>query len=172
MLNKFQLQNLAWTSTSKSWPALCSKSEQKFSFGTKCQLSNFYKLLPTRSSASTWATVTNSTSFELASSHARVTSIKFTKQQWVSESVSYWQAFPMIGLGSDKNNDNVYKGNAWTHWAGQDCKWQSTTLKPGALALSNQPWLFDHCHRDRSGQNVSWLILAVLLILCIFHHAW
>ena len=49
------------------------------------------KLLPTWSSASTWATVTTSTSFELASSHARATSIKFTKQQlvsrWVSESV-------------------------------------------------------------------------------------
>jgi hypothetical protein len=38
-------------------------------------------LLPTRSSS---ATVTTSTSFELASSHARVTSIKFTKQEWVS----------------------------------------------------------------------------------------
>ena len=47
--------------------------------------------------------MTTSTSFELASSHARATSIKFTKQQLVSEWVSYWQAFPMIGLGSDKN---------------------------------------------------------------------
>ena len=43
------------------------------------------KLLTTRSSS---ATVTTSSSFELASSHARVTSIKFTKQQWVSELVS------------------------------------------------------------------------------------
>ena len=34
------------------------------------------------------ATVATSKSFELVSSHARVTSIKFTKQQWVSESVS------------------------------------------------------------------------------------
>ena len=62
------------------------------------------KLLPTRSSSSILATVTSSTSFELPSSHARVTSIKFTKQQLGSESVSEWQAFPMIGLGSDKNN--------------------------------------------------------------------
>ena len=46
------------------------------------------KLLPTWSSASTWATVTISASFELASSHARVTSIKFTKRYGVSESVS------------------------------------------------------------------------------------
>ena len=46
------------------------------------------KLLPIQSSSSTLATVTISTSFELVSSHARVTSIKFTKQQWVSDSVS------------------------------------------------------------------------------------
>ena len=43
------------------------------------------KLLPTRSSS---AAVTTSTSFELASSHARVTSIKFTKQESVSQLVS------------------------------------------------------------------------------------
>ena len=47
------------------------------------------KLLPTRSSSLTSATVTTtSTSFEKASSHARVTSIKFTKQELVSELVS------------------------------------------------------------------------------------
>ena len=45
------------------------------------------KLLPIQSSSSTLATVTISTSFELVSSHARVTSIKFTKQEWVSQSV-------------------------------------------------------------------------------------
>ena len=43
------------------------------------------KLLPIQSSSSTLATVTISTSFELVSSHARVTSIKFTKQEWVSQ---------------------------------------------------------------------------------------
>ena len=48
------------------------------------------KLLPTRSSSSTSATIKTSTSFELASSKARVTSIKFTKRQWVSESVREW----------------------------------------------------------------------------------
>jgi len=50
------------------------------------------KLLPIQSSSSTLATVTISTSFELVSSHARVTSIKFTKQelvsQWVRESLT------------------------------------------------------------------------------------
>ena len=80
ILIKLQLQNLAWTSSSKSWPK-CSNSEQKFFDQTSA--SN--KLLPIRSSS---ATVTTSKSFELASSHASVTSIKFTKQQWVSQSVS------------------------------------------------------------------------------------
>ena len=42
------------------------------------------KLLPTLSSASTSTTVTTSTSFELPSSHTRVTSNKFTKRQSVS----------------------------------------------------------------------------------------
>ena len=44
--------------------------------------------MPTSSSASTSATVTTSTSFELTSSHARFTSIKFTKQELVSQLVS------------------------------------------------------------------------------------
>ena len=56
---------------------------------SKPQLQICNKLLPTRSSS---ATVTTSTSFELASSHARVTSIKFTKHygvsEWVREGVS------------------------------------------------------------------------------------
>ena len=41
----------------------------------------------THFSASISATVTTSTSFELASSHARVTSIKSAKQELVSQSV-------------------------------------------------------------------------------------
>ena len=40
MLNKLQLQNLAWTSTSKSWPTLVQKVWTKFSFMTKTQLPN------------------------------------------------------------------------------------------------------------------------------------
>ena len=46
------------------------------------------KLLAIQSSSSTLATVTTSTSFELPSSNARVTSIKFTQRQLVSQSVS------------------------------------------------------------------------------------
>ena len=41
-------------------------------------------MLPTRSSSSTSATETTSTSFELSTSHTRVTSIKSTKREWVS----------------------------------------------------------------------------------------
>ena len=62
------------------------------------------ELLPTRSSSSTLATVTNLNKFELASSHARFTSIKFTKRQRVSKLVREWQALPMIGLGSDNKS--------------------------------------------------------------------
>ena len=62
ILTKLQLQNLSWTSTSKSWPK-CSK----LSFMTKPQLPICNKLLPTRSSSSTSPTVTTSTSCELAS---------------------------------------------------------------------------------------------------------
>ena len=122
---KIQLHNLYKTSASKCWTnssfkilpelqlqnldqPLCSKSEQKFSFMTKRQLQICNKLLPTRCSSSTSATVTTSTSIELVSLHTRVASIKFTKHygvsQWVSESVSEWQGLPMIGLGSDKNS--------------------------------------------------------------------
>ena len=43
-------------------------------------------------------------SFELASAKARVTSVKSTKQQLVSELVSHWHRLPMIGLGSDKKS--------------------------------------------------------------------
>ena len=51
------------------------------------QLQNLDQTLYSKSEqmSSTSATVTTSTSFELASSHARVTSIKFTKQELVSE---------------------------------------------------------------------------------------
>ena len=61
---------------------------------------------PTRFSSSTSATVTTSTSFKLASLHARVTSIKSTKRDGVSQSVSQILtrvANAMIGLGSNKN---------------------------------------------------------------------
>ena len=68
---------------------------------TKPQLPNCNKLLPSRSSPSTSAIVTTSTSFELASLHARVISIKYTKRYKVNEWVSELKGLPMSGLGSD-----------------------------------------------------------------------
>ena len=63
---KIQLNNLYKTSAAKCWTNSSSQIN---------------KLLPTWSSVSTSARVTISTSFELPSSHARVTSIKFTKRE-------------------------------------------------------------------------------------------
>ena len=48
ILAKLQLQNLGWTSTSKSWPnleILCSKSEQKLNFMTKLHLPNLHQTI-------------------------------------------------------------------------------------------------------------------------------
>ena len=76
--------------TSKFWPNLVLEVWTKNDFMTKLQLPNLHQTIVNTFLSSTSATVATSTSFELASSHARVTSIKFTKQQWVSQSVSYW----------------------------------------------------------------------------------
>ena len=58
---------------------------------------------PTRSSASTSATLTTSRIFYLASSKARVTSFKTIKQQWASEFVTDKGRRWSDSLGSDKN---------------------------------------------------------------------
>ena len=77
ILPVLQLQNLDKT--------LWSKSEQKLNFMSKfLSFQICTKPSSIRFSASTSATVTTSNSFELASSHARVTSINSTKQGWVS----------------------------------------------------------------------------------------
>ena len=102
---KLQLHYFFKTSAAKYWTNSCFKSCLNFNFKIMtrpCAQSlnkslilwpnlRFHicnKLLPTRSSSSTSATIKTSTSFELASSKARVTSIKFTKQESVSQSVS------------------------------------------------------------------------------------
>ena len=90
-MTKLQLQNLAWTSTSKSWPnleTLYSKSEQKLNFKTKLHFPNLHQTVVNTFLTINMSNSNNLNKFELSSSHARVTSIKFTKQQWVSESVS------------------------------------------------------------------------------------
>ena len=66
---------------------------------TKPQLQICNKLLPTRSSSSTSATVATLTSFELTSLHARVTSIKSQQQEKLTD----WQDKAMVGLGSHEN---------------------------------------------------------------------
>ena len=96
---KIKLHYLYKTSAAKYWPNSSFKSCLNFNFKilTKPCAQSLNKSLtlwpnpgfqicnkPTRSSSSTSATVTTSTSFELASSKARVTSIKFTKRESVS----------------------------------------------------------------------------------------
>ena len=90
ILLELQHQNLDQT--------LCSKSKQKFSFLTKPQPPNLQQIVANTILISN--SYTTSTSFELASSHTRVTSIKFTKQEWVSQSVSQWQA--------KQNSNNIF----------------------------------------------------------------
>ena len=102
---KIQLHYHFKTSAAKYWTNSCFKSCLNFNFkimtrpfaqslnkslilwpNLRFHICN--KLLPTRSSSSTSATIKTSTSFELASSKARVTSIKFTKRESVSQLVS------------------------------------------------------------------------------------
>ena len=87
ILTKIQFHNINQTSAAnfkiltKPWAQNLNKS---LALWPKLSIQICNKLLPIRSLSSTLATVTISTSFYLASSHARVTSIKFTKQEWVS----------------------------------------------------------------------------------------
>ena len=92
--SKIQLHNLYKTSAAKCWTNSSFKiltNPRAQSLNKRLGLcpnvsSQINKLLPTWSSASTSATVTTSTNFELASSNARVTSIKSTKRDGVSQS--------------------------------------------------------------------------------------
>ena len=105
ILTKLPLQHLNWTSTSKSWLNF------NFKILTKpCAQSLNRSLALWPSSA--FKSATNCCQHDPhhqhqqqkqpeQALHARVTSIKSTKRQWVSEWVSYWQGLPMIGLGSD-----------------------------------------------------------------------
>ena len=81
--NKFKHKQ--WNFNFKIFTKPCAQSLNKsLSFWPNLSFQICNKLLPTRSSSET----TTSTSFELASLHARVTSIKFTKQELVSELVT------------------------------------------------------------------------------------
>ena len=91
---------------------MCSKSEQKFSFLTKPQLRNLQQIVANTILISNsyninkfWVGI-----FTRQGSHQ---SSLLNRSELVSEWVSYWQAFPMIGLGSDKNTtfwQNLYRG--------------------------------------------------------------
>ena len=97
ILNMLAFQNLYEALTSKSQPNISIstinlklKSWPNLKVWTKVKLYDLTSASKsaTRSSSLTSARVTTSTSFKQASSHARVTSIKFTKRQSVSEWVS------------------------------------------------------------------------------------
>ena len=61
-----------------------SKSEQKFNFMTKLQLPNLHKSVVNMFFSINISNSNSINKFELASSHARITSIKSTKQDGVS----------------------------------------------------------------------------------------
>ena len=83
ILPEHQLQNLE--QTLKPYPQSPNKN---LTLWPKLIFQICTKLLSTCFSSSTSTTVTTPISLELPSSHTRVTLIKFTKQEWVSESVS------------------------------------------------------------------------------------
>ena len=83
---------------------LCSSLDKSLPSWPDLSFQICNKLLPARSSS---ATVTMSTSFELVSSHARVTSIKFTKQwvsQWVTDKHCQWSDSGLIKTRRQKDN--------------------------------------------------------------------
>ena len=87
MLNRLQLQHLELQLQNLDQP-LCLKSEQKCSFRTKRPLPN---LQQTVANAIIIINISNSNNFNkfwVGIFYSRVTSIKFTKQEWVSQSVS------------------------------------------------------------------------------------
>ena len=101
---------------------------QKCKILTKPQLPN---LQQTVASSSTLATVKTSTSFELSSSHARVTSINSTKRQFVSQSDS-----GPIKIPTSVNRSNAspcwfpsWRLNFCLYMRGQFISWQSIALE-------------------------------------------
>ena len=83
----------------KSWSNSSSESRLSINFSAKHQHLQWIQ------NSKSWP---NLASESRPSCNLITSSIKFTKQELgskgVSEWVSHWQAFPMIGLGSDKKN--------------------------------------------------------------------
>ena len=79
---------------------------------TKVDLPNLYQTVVGKFLIINFNNSSTSTSFELLSSHTRVTLIKFAKQEWVSESVSQgvsqWQDWQWSDSGPIKRNNWVH----------------------------------------------------------------
>ena len=98
---KIKLHNLQQASPAKYWPnfslkispklqlqnldqTFCSKYEQKFDFITKLQLPNLHQTVINTFLCINFSNSNNLKKLGLTSSHARFTSIKSTRQEWVS----------------------------------------------------------------------------------------
>ena len=81
-MTKLQLQNLDQTLKP------CDQSEQKLNYMTKLHLPNLHQTVVNTILIINMSNSNNLNKFELSSSHARVTSIKFTKRYGVGESVT------------------------------------------------------------------------------------
>ena len=82
-------RNISFKILNKPWN-LVLKIRKNLTLWPKLIFQTCTKLLSTCLSSPTSTTVTTSTSFELPSPHARVTLIKFTKQEWVSDKGKQW----------------------------------------------------------------------------------
>ena len=87
----------------------------KNDFMTKLQLPNLHQTIVNTFLSSTSATVATSTSFELASLHARVASIKFTKRYGVSESVSQSVSESVSDKHSQRSDSGPIKTKLLSH---------------------------------------------------------
>ena len=135
-LTKPQQQNTDQTSVSKVslelqlqtlGQTLCSKSEQNLALWPNFSFQNCIKLSSKRFSSSTSATVTNSTSFELASSQAtrHINQVyKTGVSEWVSELVSDKQS-----QWSDLGPINILiQGEMWRTKCDKNTCWENSLV--------------------------------------------
>ena len=120
-------------------------TKPSFRISTKIQLHNLYKRSAvkcwTNSSFKTSATVTTLTSFELASSLDRFTSIKFTKRYGASELVS-----DKHSQWSDSGPIKMYPS---CQLSPIDCKWLSLTWTATTSTTIEEPSSTVLCHTNQ-----------------------